>query len=493
MLDPVVVNPERDSSVLGVLLPTRQDAPRFRGRTADLAWLEEWRDERDAHPVVMVTGPAGVGKTRLVTQFASASPAPWVAGWLRSGRGASVVAAVRACGEPALILVDDAGSRPDLGALLDDLAGGPSGSPVRVILITRTAESLSQAVRRLQESHRWILAPDKVPVRRVGPFGSKDDYARWFGEAVKAYAAARHTPPPDLPAATSRGIAGTVDEPILALHAQALLAVLDSERRRPRRLAAQGMPFDQVAAALFAHEQRRWQEIAEQPGWGLAALTAVVQDRAIAALMLAGAANEAGAVTALRWVPDLGDASAERLANIARWALSLYPSDPPGPIRIQPDMLAEWFLITQLTGTSSLADHLGTLPHTQVMSLLTLLAHASDHMSEAVPLYTKIIRVNTAGLMAVGVATALTAGRARPFLDAALASLIADASWSLDALAELDRQLPPQLLPRTRAAVVTAIVEHAREAGTSADLANALYRRGDSLRGLGAIRRPWPT
>jgi len=325
-------------------------------------------------------------------------------------------------------------------------------------------------------------------VRPVGPFGSKDDYARWFGEAVKAYAAARHTPPPDLPAATSRGIAGTVDEPILALHAQALLAVLDSERRRPRRLAAQGMPFDQVAAALFAHEQRRWQEIAEQPEWGLAALTAVVQDRAIAALMLAGAANEAEAVTALRWVPDLGDASAERLANIARWALSLYPSDPPGPIRIQPDMLAEWFFITQLTGTSKLADHLGTLPPTQVMSLLTLLAHASDHMSEAVPLYTKIIRVNTAGLMAAGVATALTAGRAQPFLDAALASLITDTRWSLDAITELDRQLPPQLLPRSRAAVLTAIVDHAREAGTSADLANALYRRGESRADLGRHR-----
>jgi tetratricopeptide (TPR) repeat protein len=485
VLDPVVVDPERDSSILGVLLPTRQDAPRFQGRTADLAWLEKWRDEPGAHPVMIVTGPAGVGKTRLVTQFASASPAPWVAGWLRPGCGASAVAAVRACDQPALILVDDADSRPDLGALLDDLAGDLSGPPVRVILITRTTESLLQTIRRLQESHRWILAPDKVPVRPAGPFGSKDDYARWFGEAVKAYAAARHTPPPDLPATTSRGIAGTVDEPILALHAQALLAVLDSERRRPQRRGAQGMPFDDVAAALFAHEQRRWQAIAERPEWGLAGLTAVVQDRAIAALMLAGAANEAEAVTALRWVPDLADAPAERLANIARWALSLYPSHPPGPIRIQPDMLAEWFLITQLAGTSELADHLSTLPHTQVMSVLTLLAHASDHMSEATSLYTKIIRVNTAGLMTAGVATALTAGRARPFLDAALASLIPDARWSPDALAELDRQLPSHVLPRTRVAVVTAIVNCAREAGTSEDLANALQSRGASLRDLG--------
>ena len=60
----------------------------------------------------------------------------------------------------------------------------------------------------------------------------------------------------------------------------------------------------------------------------------------------AGAAGEPEAVIALRAVPDLADASAERLACIARWAFHLYP---PGPVRIQPDMLAN--------GSSSPSSH----------------------------------------------------------------------------------------------------------------------------------------
>ena len=61
---------------------------------------------------------------------------------------------------------------------------------------------------------------------------------------------------------------------MLTIQAQALLAVLETERRRPLHPASPALPFDQVAEALFAHEQRRWQQVAQQPGWGLADLTA---------------------------------------------------------------------------------------------------------------------------------------------------------------------------------------------------------------------------
>src|SRR6202040_1659223 len=132
VLDPVVSEPPQDLSVLGLLLPTRESAAPFRGRAADLAWLQAWCNDPDGHPVALVTGPGGVGKTRLVTQFAITRPAPWAAGWLHRGRGASALAAVRGCGDPALILIDDADASPDAVALLGDLAGPPGGAPVRV-------------------------------------------------------------------------------------------------------------------------------------------------------------------------------------------------------------------------------------------------------------------------------------------------------------------------------------------------------------------------
>jgi hypothetical protein len=302
--------------------------------------LQAWCDDPAGHPVALVAGAGGVGKTRLVVQFAITRPTPWVAGWLHRGCGGLVLDVVRGCGDPALILADDADTSPDTAALLENLATHPGGVPVRVVLIARTAEALAQVAGQVPEQARWILAAENLPVREIGPFGSADDYARWFGEAVRAYAAARRSPPPDLPAVTATGSTVRAEEPVLTVQAQALLAVLEAERCRPWHPEVQGLPFDHVAGALFEHEQRRWQHVARQPGWGLADLDATTQQRAIAALLLSGAPGEPEAVTALRAVPDLADASAERLARIARWAFSLYP---PGPVRIQPGLLAEWF------------------------------------------------------------------------------------------------------------------------------------------------------
>ena len=69
--------------------------------------------------------------------------------------------------------------------------------------------------------------------------------------------------------------------------------------------------------------------------------------------MLTGAADEAQANAGLRWATDLADASAQRLANIACWAFHLYPSDSPGPIRIQPDKLHDIPVGRRAAGWSS--------------------------------------------------------------------------------------------------------------------------------------------
>jgi tetratricopeptide (TPR) repeat protein len=485
-LGPVISDPPHDRSALGLLLPTRQSAAPFRGRAADLAWLQAWHDNPDAHPAALVTGPAGTGKTRLVTQFAATRPPPWTAGWLQPGRGASALAAVRTCGDPALILIDNAETTPDTVALLAALASHPHGSRVRVVLTARTREAFAQVASHLPESARWILAPANLPVRAIGPFGTTDDHARWFAEATRAYAAALSTPPPDLPALTATGSSATSSqEPVLTIQAQALLAVLETQRHRPQHPDAQTLPFDQVAEALFDHERGRWQQAAQQPGWGLADLDAPVQQRAIATLILSRAATEPDAVSALNAVPDLADATAERLARIARWAFHLYP---PAPVRIQPDILAEWFLITQLTTTPGLSNHLNDLTGHHISALLTLLAHASDHMPAAIPLYTRLIQTDPLGLAAAAADAALTASTAQPLLDAALAVLISSTHLTPDILADLDYRLPPGTLPRTRAAISAATLDHIRETGTRDDLASTLARHCGRLRDLGQHR-----
>ena len=478
VLDALVADPVSGGSVFDVLLATSTGAAPFRGRRAELASLERWWAD-PARPLVVVTGPAGIGKTRLVTQFALDRPEPWVTGWLAGGRGADAVAAVQACDDPALILVDDADQRPDLAALLASLKADPGTRPtVRAMLIGRAAGLASRLSPVLDDRPRGIL--HGVRELPLGPFGGADDRARWFGEAVRAYARARQVPPPDLPGQVSGYITDPA-EPILTLQAQALLVVLDSEGTRPMRPLAEGLPFDEVATALFAHEQHRWQATAQRPEFGVTDLTSPVQAHAVAVLLLASPAGQEQAVAVLRDVLDLRTATDERLANIARWAAHLYPGDPPWPIQIKPDMLAEWFAITR---APELAGLLRVMDLAQQAALLVLVAHASDHMPQAVQLFAGIVATDPARLAEAAVIAALAATEGRRWLDGELANLILRPDWSVDALALVEDQLTDQL-PRTRAAIGKAGVKVARAGSDAASLARALQSLGVYLSELG--------
>ena len=486
-LAPVISSPQQegiDTSVLGVLLPTRSDAPPFRGRAAELTRLRTWLDRAGSHPLIVIAGPAGTGKTRLATQFAAALPARWAAGWVREDCFASAVAAVQAYGQPTLLLVDDAETRADLPALLTSLATASGGPSVRAILICRNVSALARLASRLPDGHRWILG-DSLPVVAAGLFGTEDDQARWYGEAVRGYAHACGTPPPDLPAAISHGAAAAVGQPILAVHAAALLAVLESQRHRPGYTGTRRLPFDQVAAGLFSHEQHRWQEASHH----LTGFDTETQARVITVMILTSAADEDQAAQALRAVPELHDATAERRTSIARWAFGLYPADPPGPVRIQPDMLTEWFLVTQLTATPTMTGNLSQLSADHAELLLAVLAHASDHLTAAVSLFTRIITASPATLAAPAITAALTAQAGQARLDIALAAVVTNTSWPVGMPADLEGQISAGALPRTRMALATATVSQLRQAGTQPDLATALNNRSLRLRDLGQYQQ----
>ena len=479
VLDALVADPASEGSVFDVLLATSTEAAPFRGRKDELAGLEWWWDD-PKRAVVVVTGPAGTGKTRLVTEFAKGRPAPWISGWLRADRGGDAVAAIAACGDPALILVDDADQRADVAALLTSLnADRGTGPTARVILVSRAPGLLRRLAPTLDDRSRGML--EGIRELPLGPFGSADDRVRWFAEAVRAYASARQTPPPDLPAHLS-GYVTDPAEPILTLQAQALLAVLESERSRPWRSRSDDLPFDQVAAALFAHEEHRWQK--SRPGFGLTDLTSPVQARAVAILLLASPAEQDQAVAALRWVPELADAPTERRANIASWVAHLYASDPPWPIHVKPDMLAEWFVVAQLTGTPALADLLHAMTPTRKDAVLVLLAHASDHIPQAVQLFADVVAADVPYLAEAGMAAALTASVGQWRLDGELASLIRQTIWSADTLGRIENRLTLNL-PQTGAAAAEARVKLARADGDAASLARALTDLGYRLGNLG--------
>ena len=460
--------PASRGDVLGLLQAGRSPMP-FRGRTRELTRLAAWRDDSKGSPVLVLGGPGGVGKSRLALEFGSRVPPRWAAGWLHAGAGSTAVEEVRAGEQRALILVEDADGRDDLAALLESLAGQPAEPPIRVILLTRSPEGLQAALgQRLEERHAWIAAG--AVTLELEDTGAPDDWERWYGEAVAAFAAALGRPAPAVPGHFAHG--PETAESFVVLQAQALLAVLGAGEgdRDPREL-----PFGQVMAALMGHEQRWWRAVAarwEWSGGGPPALA--VQERCLAALALLGADSAAEAGQVLRRVPELGDALTERLSAVASWALELYPAEDGLVPRIRPDLVGDWFVVTRLAEDSALTRSLcSALTDDQAARALGFLARAADASEEAGRLFSEFAAGDIRRII-LAAAQAARAGRVgRPLLDAVIAAeLLRAGELTLDQLSALTRLAPPRLLVQTHAAIAVLTVTAYRQLAADDSPAN---------------------
>ena len=160
--------PGDQDDVLGLLRPDRSPVP-FRGRGAELRRLADWCADVSGNPVLVISGPAGVGKSRLALTFALRLPEQWARGWLHAGAGATAAGAVRACRDPAMILVDDADGRADLAAFLGAVAEGYARPVIRVILLARSGQAWP---RRWHRSWRTAMS-GSCPVRRSWSWNRK--------------------------------------------------------------------------------------------------------------------------------------------------------------------------------------------------------------------------------------------------------------------------------------------------------------------------------
>ena len=441
--------------VLGLLQADRSPVP-FRGRGRELRQLADWSANESVSPVLLVSGPAGVGKSRLALEFGLRLPQDWAVGWLHAGTGADAIGAARACGEPTVILVDDADGRADLLPLLESLAEEHHGPVIRVVLVARSAIGLQAALMaRLEERHTWIASG--AAELDLGPEGGPEDWIRWFGEAVRAFAAVLDMLVPTLPDRFPRGQASAV-QPFVVLQAQALLAVLSAGTDQPD---PRDLVFGQVATALMSHEQRRWRAIAGTWDWGGGGPpSADVQQRSIAALALLGADGDAETEQVLRRVPELRDATAERLADIASWILALYPADSGSGPRIRPDMVGEWFVVSQLTAHPALTHRLQAgLSDEQAARALGLLARAADRMESASHLFAEFASGDIRRQVMAAALAARTGEAGRRLLDPVIAGQLRSAGgWTLDQLTELRDLLPEHVLLLTHVTIADLIV-----------------------------------
>ena len=480
--------PGDEKDALGLLRADRSPMP-FRGRGRELRRLAEWCADDSTNPVFMIAGSSGVGKSRLALQFASGLPEEWERGWLRDEAGAMAVSAVRACGDPAMILVDDADGRDDLVLLLNTLAGQYTSPAIRVILVARSAAGLAASLSsQLDDRHEWIVT--RAPVLDLQPEGGPEDRERWFAEAVTAFAASPAARKVAVPAQSYSGRAD-VTQPILVLQAQALLAVLGTgdDELDPRKLS-----FGQVADGLMEHEKRRWTAMAATWNWGGGdAPSRTLQERSIAALVLLGPDGNDEAEQVLRRIRELRDAAAERLAAVAAWVSALYPLGPGGTPSIRPDMIGEWFVVRQLTAHRAFAQSLRDgLTDRQAARALSFLASAADRIEPASNLFGEFASGSLRRTILAATHAAMTCQVGRQLLDPVIAGQIRSVDeWTLDQLSDLDRLIPDHVLLLTHVAIADLTVrlwrpeQRDNPAAHQADLAGALGNLGIRLYWVG--------
>jgi tetratricopeptide (TPR) repeat protein len=366
------------------LLDPRREVVGFVGRETELAELAAWCQDDHAGRLRLVTGPGGVGKTRLAVELAGRMRAAgWRAERIADGAEAEAIGALRAVMRGrALLTVDYAETRAGLKRMLSALAG-ELGRDVRVLLLARSAGDWWDQLG-VGEPAVWDLVQAARPAQlSLSPSVAADlPDADVVALAVRSFAREL-----GLPGKTVE-IRGGGRRRVLDLHAAALVAVLGEAGTTTVQVDLGG-----VLAELLRHEQHFWYDSARAFGLGDGqdGTTPGALRQIVAAGCLLGAASEAEARALPGRVPGMSPS-----VKIGGWLRVLYPPDPgeAGWIgSLQPDRLAEQHALRELTASPEFARACLTgLDARQALQAVTLLArasaedpHAEDLLRQALP------------------------------------------------------------------------------------------------------------
>ncbi len=275
------------------------------GRSRDLARLQAWVQSPNSPTVGLLTGPAGVGKTRLTIQLAASLKGSWMTGRLRP-RAAGAIRTIIACSEPTLVVLEANGWQPEIAEILDELAelDTANSHPVKLLLVSRHRDWLAYLRSKVRADTAWLIDAAKLlPLDQVG---GPEDLLRWYREARVTFAELLGQPPPKT---TDGPPTGTKFGDLLSL---AYASVVTSNTGAALSTAGE------VADILAAQERLKWPE----PD---VTITDDLRMRIVAGLILHGVHAEELAAAVIARLPELSDASGERLRDLTRWVGRIYP------------------------------------------------------------------------------------------------------------------------------------------------------------------------
>ncbi|MET8147987.1 tetratricopeptide repeat protein [Actinoplanes sp. NPDC049668] len=382
-------------SVTRLLRPDQQVVPFF-GRGWVLRQLEMWAGDRDAVAVRLLVGAGGVGKTRLARELA-ARLVGWRCEWISPHAETETAGLVASGGfGPRSLLVLDYAEARDRAAVAELLWAAHLADRVRVLLLARSAglwwESLPAAFDRQAHLVEAMTTAPGVLVEVAARIDDARDPKTIVTDAATAFAKKLRRPAPVL--AGMR--AWPAETPVLRLHADALVAVLDGAHRQGE--------YD-VLGEVLGHESRYWRFTARRAGlFGISDDLTIdgVLRQVVGISALMGADSRAEVEQVVRRAPLLADADAARVAGFVSWLSGLYPAGQGSVLGVvQPDLLAESLAARVLTecGVQERTRVLSGLSAAQAVRVLTVLGRARVHQTGVDALIDAALGVDVPGMV----------------------------------------------------------------------------------------------
>ena len=355
------------------LLRPRHAVVPFVPRGDLLEQVMRWRERDERLRVLVLTGAGGFGKTRTAVEICRAAEAAgWTAGPIDADvDGVAGLTELLTWPGRTVIAVDYAETRPELVTnLLRRLLRRRSAAPCRVVLVVRQGGSRQSLIDLFATGD---ARDDLARLLRRSELVGLGHGERELGRR-ELFAAASAAFAPKLagtPATAVNLYADHFERPLFVL-AAALLAVANPA------LDVAALSADELLGEILDHHEAQYWKRADER-WRLG-LHPDDRRTAVALAVLCGLSSDQDDERLARLAPSLGDAAAERVAQVVRWLRDLY--GPHGSL--EPDLLAEVLVARVITASPGLiSTALDAASDTQLTRALLVLSRVAGRSDTA--------------------------------------------------------------------------------------------------------------